>query len=246
MGCSDSDEKSNDKGLTSETLIGTWVIKVIDDKEVSSNEMFACRYNNDGSEDYLALVVSDDGLTASFQYTDDSQYRVEDGVIYMLSDIVNLEFPASISDGTLCGEQGDILTYSESVNIQEDVDENQGRTFKGIRVDADYSDDLIGVWSGVVIDGDQSEPYDNIRFEFKADGEYVFYKKESEDTDWVEIDTFNTYAMLGTLLITQWVEDGSDDTYADVWEVVIDGDYMTWRATRDGIDYEVGYDFVRE
>ncbi|MFR9648874.1 MAG: hypothetical protein SNJ33_03440 [Rikenellaceae bacterium] len=238
-----SNESSTLQQITSENIIGTWIIKAIDNEEVYTNEQFACRFNSNGMQDYLAIVDNGDG-SSYFSYTDFATYSVTDGTIYLVSSILELKISGAINYGELCGEMGDILIYSESINVQQGEDVNENRTFTAIRTWADYSDDIIGLWEGEVISGDTSEPFDNIRLEFKAGGTFDFYKKESSDNDWVLLEQDNTYATVGTLLSTQWSED-DQTTVAETWEISISGNSMTWRATREGINYQTGFDLVK-
>ncbi len=243
LSCSNSDNNTENTEITSENIVGTWVIKVIENEEVCTNEQFACRFNSTGTQDYLA-IISDGNGSSTFSYTTSASYSVTNGVVYLISDILELEIYGTISYGELCGEKGDILSYTESINVQEGEDVNENRSFTAIRTTANYSNSIIGLWEGTVIDGDTSEPFDNIRLNFKSGGTYDFYKKESTDSDWVMLEQDNAYATVGTLLATQWDED-DNITAAEIWETTIDGDSMTWRATREGIDYQTGFDLVK-
>lgn len=238
--CSDSDST---KRVTAESIEGCWVIKMIDGEELYTNEYFICRFNSDSSEDYFILDVDSEGST-TIKYTDDTTYRVVDGTIYMTSGIVELEFPATTYTGTLCGEKGEILRYSESVNIQEGNDENSNRTFTAIRCDVDYSAEIVGLWEGEVIEGDEDEPFNTLRMEFESGGKYNFYSPDGAGA-WTQLEQGNTYLIMGNLLATQWDEAGSDTTSAEIWVTTIDGDNMTWRASREGRDNPAGFDLVK-
>lgn len=238
--CSNDDPQYKD--ITAENILGTWIIKTIDNQKLYTDEYFVCRFNSDGSEDYLS--IEDDGNGSStVKYTDNTTYKIENSTLYMYSDIVELEFPASMSTGELCGESGDILTYTETINIQDDVDQNANRTFTAIRSTTDYSTDIIGMWEGTVIEGDTSEPFDNIRLDFRADGKFSFYKQESDDS-WTLLEQANIFYIMGNILATQWDED-NNTTAAESWVIDIENDNMSWRADREGLDYTAGFDLVR-
>ncbi len=242
LSCAKSGEESSKEDVTETNIIGTWVIKMINGEELYSNEYFACRFNRDGGQDYF--ILEDSGIGMAIKYTDDVTYNIKNSTINMTSNSVELVFPASISEGELCGERGDILTYSESINIEDGVDENDNRTFTAIRSTVDYEESIIGMWEGTAIEGDTSEPFANIRLDFKGNGLYAFYKKESSDSDWVSLVQNNKYALMGSIVAMQWTED-TEETSAEIWDNVIEGDTMKWRATREGLDFVAGFDFVR-
>lgn len=242
ISCNDSESNSNSDALTKEKLVGTWVVKMIDDVEVSTNENFVCRYNANGVEDYYCITASNNG-SFELTYTDNSNYTVSNSRIYMNSDIVEMIFVGTISSGELCGELGDILTYTEEVNIQSGVDVCDGHKYVGIRTTVDYTEDIIGLWEGSVIDGDINEPYDNIRLEFKADNKYDFYCPDGSG-GWTLLEQNNIYIVMGNILGTEWSE-SENSTAAEFWETNIDGDNMTWRATRTGIDAEAGFNLTK-
>ena len=102
-------------------------------------------------------------------------------------------------------------------------------TFK--KVDKDFSQTILGTWEGQATsdegtygDGKQH------RWEYKADGTYVYYVKDGDD--WVpSTNTLNEYFVAGNLLCTRWID--NEIEYREWWEIesIKDG-VMKWKALR--------------
>ncbi len=245
LSCSNDNDSSSDSttySLNAQSALGTWVIKVIDGQEVDTDQWFAMRLNEDLTQDYYAIISDGNGSTM-LSYTQNATYSVSEGVLSVISDMVELELQGEISSGELCGESGEVLTYTEIKNIQGGVDCYADSVYKGIRCTVDYSEEIIGMWEGSVIDGDVIEPFDNIRMNFKNSSYFDFYYLDDQGS-WVQLEENNSYAILGNLFGSQW-NDSETITIAESWVVVIDGDSMTWRAERSGVDNTSGFDFVR-
>ena len=103
-----------------------------------------------------------------------------------------------------------------------------------IKVNADYSDAILGTWegrctsAGSVFDDGQEH-----RWEYRADGNFVYYMKNGES--WTPVvETLEEYFVAGNLLCTRWVDNGVENR--EWWEISIDGDAMSWTALRQNDD----------
>ena len=106
-------------------------------------------------------------------------------------------------------------------------------TFK--KVDKDFSQTILGTWEGQATsdegtygDGKQH------RWEYKADGTFVYYVKDGDD--WVpSTNTLNEYFVAGNLLCTRWID--NEIEYLEWWEIEsIENDVMKWKALRQKED----------
>jgi hypothetical protein len=106
-------------------------------------------------------------------------------------------------------------------------------TFK--KVDKDFSQTILGTWEGQATsdegtygDGKQH------RWEYKADGTFVYYVKDGDD--WVpSTNTLNEYFVAGNLLCTRWID--NEIEYREWWEIEsIENDVMKWKALRQKED----------
>lgn len=99
-----------------------------------------------------------------------------------------------------------------------------------VRVTDSFEQSLLGTWEAQVTDGDQQQTW---RWEFKADGTYVFSLKEGNASWQVFEDMVSDYFVDGPLLCTRWQHSILSDEERDWWEIesIQDG-RMKWTALR--------------
>lgn len=103
-------------------------------------------------------------------------------------------------------------------------------TERWVRVTDDFEQSVIGTWEAQVQNGDNPQTW---RWEFKADGTYVFSLKNGDDHWQVFEDEMSEYFVDGSLLCTRWQHTASSDEERDWWEIesIQDGK-MKWTALR--------------
>ena len=113
------------------------------------------------------------------------------------------------------------------VHIIEDV-------VRYTKVTADFREAIVGTWEGrCTSEGSEFDDGQEHRWEYKADGTYVYYVKDGDN--WVPSEnTLNEYFVDGTLLCTRWIDQGQENR--EWWEINIDGDKMNWTALRQKED----------
>jgi len=103
------------------------------------------------------------------------------------------------------------------------------------KVKVDYSADIIGMWEGQVT-SEQDTYGDGLlhRWEYKADGTYVYYVKDGDN--WVpSANTLNEYFVAGKLLCSRWINAGTE--LREWWEIEsIENGVMKWTALREKED----------
>ena len=146
----------------------------------------------------------------------------------------------TISDITDTETQGSLIVKS-----MEDGDETivSEETIRLTKINDDFSEDILGTWEGrCTSEGSAFDDGQEHRWEYKADGTYVYYVKDGDD--WIPgDDTLNEYFVDGNLLCTRWSDDSTE--YREWWEIVIDGDTMTWtalRADEDGNPFTASFE----
>lgn len=103
-------------------------------------------------------------------------------------------------------------------------------TERWVRVTDDFEQSVIGTWEAQVQNGDNPQTW---RWEFKADGTYVFSLKNGDAPWQVFEDEMSEYFVDGSLLCTRWQHTASSDEERDWWEIesIQDGK-MKWTALR--------------
>ena len=130
----------------------------------------------------------------------------------------------------------------------EVVDSNETPDVRFVRITEDFSKDILGTWEGRVSSEEGSE-YDDgklHRWDYKADGTFVFYFQDENDEWQVSNDEFAEYFCDGTLLCTRWknVGEGTKEN-REWWEVIsIENGVMKWyglRQREDGTTYTASF-----
>ena len=121
-----------------------------------------------------------------------------------------------------------------TITVDGSVVLNDESTIRFVKQTTDYREAIVGTWeghctsAGSVFDDGQEH-----RWQYKADGTYVYYVKDGDD--WVPSEnTLNEYFVDGTLLCTRWIDQGQENR--EWWEINIDGDKMNWTALRQKED----------
>lgn len=102
-------------------------------------------------------------------------------------------------------------------------------TERWVRVTDDFEQSVIGTWEAQVQNENKQQTW---RWEFKADGSYVFSLKDGDSWQVFE-DEMSEYFVDGSLLCTRWQNTASSDENRDWWEIesIQDGK-MKWTALR--------------
>lgn len=124
---------------------------------------------------------------------------------------------------------GNVTVDGKDINAFEEIN-------RYVKVDDDLSDMILGTWEGhCTSENSEFDDGQDHRWEFKADGDYVYYEKDGEN--WVPgDDTMNEYFVDGHLLCSRWADKGTEKR--EWWEISIDGDTMSWTGLREGDDGE--------
>ena len=104
-----------------------------------------------------------------------------------------------------------------------------------VKVTADYSDAIVGTWEGrCTSEGSIFDDGQEHRWEYKADGTYVYYVKDGNNWVPYATNTLNEYFVDGNLLCTRWIDNGVENR--EWWEITITDGKMNWTALRENED----------
>ena len=146
------------------------------------------------------------------------------------------EYTTAVEEYTITSIDEKKITANRKITVT--VDGNVTRSAEDFfcltKVTADYSADIIGTWKGrCTSEGSIFDDGQEHRWQYKADGTYVYYVKDGDN--WVPSEnTLNEYFVDGSLLCTRWIDQGQENR--EWWEINIDGDKMNWTALRQKED----------
>jgi len=122
---------------------------------------------------------------------------------------------------------------------------------KFVRVTADYSANIIGMWEGHSTgeEGSEFDDGENHRWEYMTDGSFNYFRKV--DGQWqISDDDFSDYFVDGNLLCTRWKNAGAgNEEHREWWEIEsIENGVMKWKALRqkeDGSTYTATFEMTK-
>ena len=135
----------------------------------------------------------------------------------------------------MSADRMECITIHSEINDKGEVVTSPALFTTYEKVDKDFSADIFGMWEGQATsdegtygDGKQH------RWEYKADGTFVYYVKDGDD--WVpSTNTLNEYFVAGNLLCTRWID--NEIEYREWWEIEsIENGVMKWKALRQNAD----------
>ena len=147
------------------------------------------------------------------------------------------EHTTSVHNYTITAIDANEFTASDIVTITIDgnVIHTAENVFRFTKVTADFSADIVGTWEGhCTSEGSIFDDGQEHRWEYKADGTYVYYVKDGNNWVPYATNTLNEYFVDGNLLCTRWIDNGVENR--EWWEINIDGDKMNWTALRQNED----------
>jgi hypothetical protein len=162
------------------------------------------------------VVIDGNKVTLTGQRDEHSTVVME----LTINDINTQEFTAVVK-GMVLFDGKEMLPYENSVRYS--------------KITADYSAAIVGTWQGrCTSEGSVFDDGQEHRWQYNADGTYVYYVKDSDN--WVPYadNTLNQYFVDGTLLCTRWVDNGVENR--EWWEITIASNKMNWTALRQNAD----------
>jgi hypothetical protein len=162
------------------------------------------------------VVIDGNKVTLTGQRDEHSTVVME----LTINDINTQEFTAVVK-GMVLFDGKEMLPYENSVRYS--------------KITADYSAAIVGTWQGrCTSEGSVFDDGQEHRWQYNADGTYVYYVKDGDN--WVPYadNTLNQYFVDGTLLCTRWVDNGVENR--EWWEITIASNKMNWTALRQNAD----------
>jgi len=200
-------------------IVGKWKTESRDGVETPTNKKIVTTMTADGAMYSTVLLNSKWHLSKEAVYTitgnkfaSSSTRTQSEGIITAIDDNV-LEF----SDYTSSTPKG-THHYDKYVNA---------------RVTNDFSESIIGMWEGVELTGEVTFGAENHRWEFKNNGTYAYYTKNSSTGNWSPdpSNSGNVYYVDGDFLSFRWIRENVE--YQEWWDIkYCNSNEMLWYALR--------------
>ena len=230
-----------------EKIIGKWMVAEMDGLPVPTNQKVV--------QTFLSATKVTESLSQT-NYSDDTDkwHTSLEGICSIEGSTVTMTFLPEDGVTTTCILNVQSITSTEMVASTKRTTIDNGRTVheleakvRMVKVGADQSQAILGLWEGHVTSdkGSEFDDGEEHRWEYLADGSYVYYSKNAEG-QFVPVESvFNQYFVDGTLLCTRWKNVGEgEEEHREWWEIAsIENGVMKWTALRqrpDGTTYTGG------
>ena len=220
-------EKNGQALPTNEKLVYSFVspTKALVSASLNSQTEIGSHWSNQLEAD---VAISSNKVTVSMKL-DEHTTSVHN---YVITAIDANEFTAS-----------DIVT----ITIDGKVVFNAENKFHFVKQTNDYREAIVGTWEGrCTSEGSIFDDGQEHRWQYNADGTYVYYVKDGDNWVPYEGNTLNEYFVDGNLLCTRWVDLGQENR--EWWEITINGDKMNWTALRqneDGTTFSATFEMTK-
>lgn len=239
--CNNDDDDNTGINNLDEKIKGKWMMAEADGKLVPTDSKQVVTYES-ASKYYYSLSISAISDLNVWVNHCAGQYSGNGNKLSHTVEVPNTAPHISFS------QQFEVLSIND--NEMQLIANN--RTFKDgelyrntkdlkerkVRVTKDFSKDIIGIWEGKqTSDKDTHSDGKAHRWEYKADGTFVYYS-QNDKGEWVNSEnTMAEYFVDGILLCTRWKNVGDDTEKRESWEIAsIKDGKMEWTALRQAPD----------
>ena len=207
-------------------IIGKWKTTTLDGKDILTNNRIIRTFTSNHKVTHSCSHYAD-GTYLWFNKIP-LQYDVVGNELHEISEETSMKVLSKIL--SIDETQFFINTFKIIVPDSKELS-NTNSVFQ--KVTADYSQDIIGMWEGVEMTGDETYGDANHRIEYKADGTYVYYNKDGEN--WKPSENVdNEYNVDGDWLASRWRPKAGEDFEYEWWDIVeIKDGTMKWSALRE-------------
>lgn len=170
----------------------------------------------------------------SWSYQEMEDYTIEGNVICVTSSNGKVRF---FTVNAISDSQMDItINTAEEEKEEGEEKEEKGTAAVFVKVTKDFSRDIVGMWEGVEVTGEETYGGAEARNEYMEDGSYRYYEKN--DGEWMLSKDFgNEYYVDGDWLATRWSFSFGEDNTCEWWDLeYIEGENMKWSALREKED----------
>ena len=244
--CSSNDDNPAQSDLNlSEKIIGKWMVEELDGEACPTNWKTVLTFVSP-TKAYGSLS---DFFSMSWNVKVLADVTIDGNKVSVVSKDGNT---SNVLDCTILSITEDEMLMSSDWNVYVDGTSVQHEVYgkeRYARITSDFQNDILGTWEGKVTSAEDEHTDGELhRWEYKADGTYVYYNKEG--AEWVaNNDVLAEYFVDGTLLCTRWKKTADSEELREWWEIesIKDG-VMKWKALRqreDGTTYTATFEMTK-
>ena len=215
------------ESVIKENIIGKWKGITQDGSELTTNGRTVLTFNADGTRTVSKSYYDTDTESYILRNKQTGTYTIEGSQLKSYLDEADLY---------------DVVTYNIDAigsNEMAMTMENfrPGRKFDYNRVTTDYAAEIVGVWEGVEMTGDETYGNAEARIIYDAYGKFYYFSKNDEGQWAINFkESDRKYIVDGDWLATSW-KDENGNTNFECWDIdEIKGDVMKWSALRERED----------
>ena len=233
--CTNEDNPATPDLNVAEKIIGKWIIAERDGQPMPSNEKIVFTFVSATKAYVSASLNSHPEVGTHWNDRLEADVTIDGNNVTVTTHpdehktVVEVYTVTSIDDKEITANRKITVTVDGNViRSAEDF-------FRFVKQTTDYRTAIVGTWQGhCTSEGSVFDDGQEHRWQYKADGTYVYYEKDGDD--WVPYkgNTLNEYFVDGVLLCTRWVDNEQENR--EWWEINIDGDKMNWTALRQKED----------
>ena len=225
-------DKDNTDLNLKEKIIGKWITADVDGQPLTTNEKKAITFVSTTKAYISAAFNANPEIGAHWINQMEAAVAIDGNKVTVTTHpdehttLVEELTVTAINDSELTANRK--LTATIDGNIVDTKEE----TVRYVKLTADYSEAILGTWQGhCTSEGSVFDDGQEHRWEYRADGSYVYYAKDGENWVPYATSTLSEYFVDGTLLCTRWIDNGQENR--EWWEISIDGTQMHWTALRE-------------
>ena len=236
IGCSNDKGNDSTDGLNlSEKIIGKWMTAQISAQPAPTDDKIVITFES-ANKAYISASRTNYSKTfPMWTHNVEGNVKIEDNKITMTGEFEKgitydvLITVTSITDKDIVG------TFKYTVFVDGKTLSTTQNTMSLVKVNTDYAKEILGTWEGrVTSEQDQYTDFEDHQWEYRADGNYIYYIKDG-NSQWVNgNDSLSQYFVDGVLLCTRWKNPGPGEVEKREWweiESIKDG-VMKWTALR--------------
>ena len=247
--CTNDDNPAVEPDLNlSEKIIGKWMLAEIDGEPALTNQKTVVTFLS-ATKGFVSLSQADYD-NHRWLNGDECDVKIEGNIVTQIfhpqegvTETVEMNIK-SINEKEMLADR----KLTQTIDGKDIV--TNVYMLKFVRVNADYSADIIGMWEGYSTgeEGSEFDDGENHRWEYMTDGSFNYFHKN--DLWQISDDEYADYFVDGNLLCTRWKNAGAgNEEHREWWEIesIKDG-VMKWKALRqkeDGTTYTATFEMKK-